>query len=346
MASDRLKRTARGVLATGVIVAAVGLTSTQATAAPPDSSPSGDSMQQYQQLSKQADALNEQINSAKVDLQKKNAQVTKANSAIVAATHAEQSAEKQEDQYRGQVDQLTDASFEGARLNQLSALLTGTSARDFLNKATDLEYLAADNFSTLNKFSVAANTAKAAEQRGQQAKLTAQTAANAATATLAQLNAKNQQLTAQIAKVHTAITKLTASQQHSLNTDTGPAGSFIAPPGIAGAAMQIALDQRGKPYAFGGAGPSVFDCSGLVMYAYAQAGMPGLPHSAAAQQGLGVSVSRADLRPGDLVFFGSPAGHVGIYVGNGMMINAPQTGEVVRVEPLLSDYSGARRLGN
>jgi len=107
-------------------------------------------------------------------------------SAIAAATHAEQSAEKQEDQYRGQVDRLTDASFEGARLNQLSALLTGTSARDFLNKATDLEYLAADNFSTLNKFSVAANTAKAAEQRGQQAKLTAQTAANAATATLAQ----------------------------------------------------------------------------------------------------------------------------------------------------------------
>jgi peptidoglycan DL-endopeptidase CwlO len=330
-----------------VIVAAVGLTSTQATAAPPaDSSPSGDSMQQYQQLSKQADTLNEQINKAKVDLSNKNAQVTKANEDIATAKHAEQAAGKQEDQYRGQVDELTDASFEGARLNQLSALLTGTSARDFLNKATDLEYLAADTSSTLSKFADAANTAKAAEQRGQQDKLTAQTAANAATALLAQLNAKNQQLTAQIAKVHAAIAKLTASQQHSLNTDTGPTGSFIAPPGIAGAAMQIALDQRGKAYQFGGAGPNVFDCSGLVMYAYAQAGMPGLPHSAAAQQGLGVSVSRADLRPGDLVFFGSPAGHVGIYVGNGMMVNAPQTGEVVRVEPLLSDYSGARRLGN
>jgi cell wall-associated NlpC family hydrolase len=347
VASHRLKRTLRGVLATVAIIAVVGMTSTQATAAPPaGSSPSGDPMQQYQQLSKQADTLNEQLNKAKVDLQNKKAQVTKANGDITASKHAEQVAEQQENQYRGQVDKLTDASFEGARVNQLSALLTGTSARDFLNRATDLQYLAADNFATLGKFADAVKAAEAAETRAQQDKLTAQTAANAATALLAQLNAKNQQLTAQMAKVHTAIAKLTVTQQHSLNTDTGPTGTFIAPPGIAGAAMQIALDQRGKPYQFGGAGPNVFDCSGLVMYAYAQAGMPGLPHSSAAQQGLGVSVSRADLRPGDLVFFGSPAFHVGIYVGNGMMINAPQTGEVVRVEPLFSGYSGARRLGN
>jgi cell wall-associated NlpC family hydrolase len=56
-------------------------------------------------------------------------------------------------------------------------------------------------------------------------------------------------------------------------------------------------------------------------------------------------VSRADLEPGDLVFFGSPVHHVGIYVGDGLMVNAPNFGEVVKVEPLFSDYSGARRLG-
>jgi cell wall-associated NlpC family hydrolase len=110
--------------------------------------------------------------------------------------------------------------------------------------------------------------------------------------------------------------------------------------------MKEALAQRGKPYQFGGAGPNVFDCSGLVDYAYALAGRPGLPHSAAALQGMGVAVSRADLRPGDLVFFGSPAYHVGIYVGNNEMVNAPDSGSVVRVETIFSGYSGARRLGS
>jgi cell wall-associated NlpC family hydrolase len=163
---------------------------------------------------------------------------------------------------------------------------------------------------------------------------------------LAQLNAKKQQLHKQITKVDEALHSLSSAQQESLNTDVGPQGSYVAPSGVAGQAMQEALAQRGKPYRFGGAGPNNFDCSGLVDYAYALAGMPGLPHSAAALQGMGVSVSRSQLQPGDLVFFGSPAYHVGIYVGNNEMVNAPETGEVVRVEPLFSGYSGARRLGS
>lgn len=303
-------------------------------------------MQQYQQLSTQADALNEQINAAKVDLVNKNAEVTKANNDIAAAQNAENAALTAENSYRGQVDQLTDASFEGARLNQLSALLTGTSARDFLNRATDLEYIASDSADTMNKFQSAVDAAKAAQARAERDKQTAQDAANAANALLNQLNTQNQQLTAEMSKVNAALNQLTSSQRQTLNTDTGPAGSFIAPPGIAGAAMQIALAQRGKPYELGGAGPNVFDCSGLVLWSYAQAGMPGLPHSSAAQSRLGVPVSRADLQPGDLVFFDNPVGHVGIYVGNGMMVNAPTTGQVVKVEPLFSGYSGARRLGN
>lgn len=303
-------------------------------------------MQQYQQLSTQTDALNEQINAAKVDLANKNAEVTKANNDIAAAQNAQHAALDAENTYRGQVDQLTDASFEGARLDQLSALLTGTSARDFLNRATDLEYIASDSFDTLSKFQSAVDAAKAAQARAEHDKQVAQDAANAANALLSQLNTQSQQLTAEMSKVNAALNQLTASQRQTLNTDTGPAGSFIAPPGIAGAAMQIALAQRGKPYQTAGAGPNVFDCSGLVMWAYAQAGMPGLPHSAAAQQRLGVAVSRADLQPGDLVFFGDPAYHVGIYVGNGMMVNAPTTGQVVKVEPIFSGFSGGRRLGN
>ena len=336
----------RGALAAGVVVvAAVGMTSAPATASPSASTTPSDPVQRFEQLSRQADKLNEQINNAKVDLRNKNAQVAKANAAIAAAQRAERTALAKEDQFRGQVDQLTDASFEGARLDQLSALFTGTSARDFLNRATVLQDLADDSTTTLNQFASAVNAAKAAAAQATAAKTSAATAAASAAALVRQLTTQKARLQTQITKVNEALHQLSTAQQTALNTDVGPSGTFVAPPGVAGRAMQEALAQRGKPYSFGGAGPDSFDCSGLVDYAYALAGMPGLPHSAAALQGMGVAVSRADLRPGDLVFFGSPAYHVGIYVGDNEMVNAPNSGSVVRVEPLFSGYSGARRLG-
>jgi cell wall-associated NlpC family hydrolase len=345
VASHRLKRITRGALAAGAVIAAVGI-SVPASAAPPATTPpTGDAMQQYQQLSQQAAALNEQINNAKVDLANKQAEATKAGGALATAKLAEQTAQAQQDKYRGQVDQLTDASFEGARFNQLSALLTGTSTKDYLNRASDLQALATDNFDALNKFQTAINSAKAAEAAAGKDQQTAQSAATAATTLLQQLSTQSQQLAAQITKVNQALHQLTKAQVNSLNTDTGPAGTYIAPPGVAGAAMQAALNQRGKPYRFGGAGPDSFDCSGLVDYAYMLAGMGGLPHSAAALQHMGMSVSQANLQAGDLVFFGNPAYHVGIYVGGGMMVDAPTTGQVVKVQPIFGGYSGARRLG-
>lgn len=106
--------------------------------------------------------------------------------------------------------------------------------------------------------------------------------------------------------------------------------------------LAYAFGKQGCPYVYGGAGPDTFDCSGFTMWCYAQIGIS-LPHNAAAQFGCGTLISREQLQPGDLVFFGSPIHHVGIYVGGGMMIHAPHTGAVVSVAPLSSDYVGACR---
>jgi cell wall-associated NlpC family hydrolase len=133
----------------------------------------------------------------------------------------------------------------------------------------------------------------------------------------------------------------------------GQAGATGAPPinlpnpptsTLGGQAVAIAERYLGVPYLWGGASPSGFDCSGLVMYVYGQLGVS-LPHNAAAQYDSLPHVSESDLEPGDLVFFDG-LGHVGIYIGGGMMIHAPHTGTVVQISTLSGggSFAGAARV--
>ena len=125
-----------------------------------------------------------------------------------------------------------------------------------------------------------------------------------------------------------------------------PSPSTPAPPPTHGGVVGIAMHYLGTPYVWGGASPSGFDCSGFVMYVYAQIGVS-LPHSSYAQYGYGSPVSRGDLQPGDLVFFDG-LGHVGIYIGGGSFIHSPHTGDVVKISSMTGWYAstfvGARRL--
>jgi peptidoglycan DL-endopeptidase CwlO len=123
-----------------------------------------------------------------------------------------------------------------------------------------------------------------------------------------------------------------------------PEGASVIPPSSHEGVVGVALSYVGVPYVWGGSTPSGFDCSGLVMYAYAQLGVS-LPHSSYAMWNMGVPVPEDQLQPGDLVFFNG-LGHVGLYVGGGYFVHAPHTGTVVQVSPLSSDstYVGARRI--
>lgn len=113
--------------------------------------------------------------------------------------------------------------------------------------------------------------------------------------------------------------------------------------GRAAVAVREAYNKLGSPYKWAAAGPSRFDCSGLTMWVWGKAGVS-LPHNSRAQYSSGRKVSRSSLQPGDLVYYGSPIHHVGIYVGGGKMISAPQTGDVVKVQNAFRrDYVGATR---
>jgi cell wall-associated NlpC family hydrolase len=110
-------------------------------------------------------------------------------------------------------------------------------------------------------------------------------------------------------------------------------------------AVQTALAQLGKPYRWGAEGPDSYDCSGLTMYAWRAAGVS-LPHSSRAQYRAAPRVERDQLQPGDLVFFGRPIHHVGMYIGEGNMVVAPQSGDHVRISTIARrDYAGAVRPG-
>ena len=159
-----------------------------------------------------------------------------------------------------------------------------------------------------------------------------------------------QQQTAQLAAAHRA--RVAAQAQAAAPTGSfgvgDPTGGSV-PSGHYAGVVGIATQYLGVPYVWGGASPSGFDCSGFVMYVFAQVGIS-LPHNTVAQWGYSnaVSVPRNELEPGDLVFFAG-LGHVGIYVGGGQFIHAPHTGDVVRIDSLSegwysSEYDGAKRI--
>jgi peptidoglycan DL-endopeptidase CwlO len=142
-----------------------------------------------------------------------------------------------------------------------------------------------------------------------------------------------------------------AQQENStivgITAATPQSDTVVAPPPTHGNVVQYALSQLGTPYVWGGAAPGGFDCSGLVMWAYAQVGVS-LPHSSYAMWNYGVPVSEDQLAPGDIVFFDG-LGHVGLYIGNGEFVEAPHTGDVVKISSLYSGwyaetYVGARRI--
>lgn len=142
------------------------------------------------------------------------------------------------------------------------------------------------------------------------------------------------------------LTQLTAEERARL-TDPGAAPTTVtvaAPNARAAAAVSYARQKLGSPYVWGATGPDAFDCSGLIQAAYGSAGVA-LPRTTYAQIDTGQRVSRTELRPGDLVFFYSGISHVGLYIGDGQMIHAPNPSSPVRVAPIdQMPFAGATRV--
>lgn len=162
----------------------------------------------------------------------------------------------------------------------------------------------------------------------------------------ADLAAEKKTTDAKLAEAEDLLDRLEAEQRDAiLNGDPVDAPADIDASGRAAIAIRYAMAQVGKAYVYGAAGPNAFDCSGLTMMAWGQAGVA-LPHSSSAQFNTGTRVAESDLQPGDLVFYYSPISHVGMYIGNGLIVHAANPGAGVRVSGLHTmPYVGAVRPG-
>jgi cell wall-associated NlpC family hydrolase len=346
--SKPIKRVVAGAITAAAVITAVsvGATASAVTAPAPQNPPttSSDALAQYRAAAQQASKLSEDKLNAQADLNAKQAELAKANSDLTATNQKVQQAQASEAQFQTVVDHFADQSFiSDAQLSRLSALLAGTSVQDFLDRSSALAVLADNQSKALANYTGAIQAAAAAQQQATDLKNRAQAASDAAQKLLNDLNARQAALQQQLNDLQALSAKL-SSADRAAQRDTGDAAPNVpAPSAAAQTAINIALSKLGDNYVWGATGPSTFDCSGLMQYSYRQAGIS-LPRTAAEQQHVGMTVSRSQLQPGDLVFFGSPAYHVGMYLGNGEMVAAPTTGDVVKVQPLLNDYSGARRV--
>ena len=132
-----------------------------------------------------------------------------------------------------------------------------------------------------------------------------------------------------------------ASGKAATTTTATTAGTVSTAAGLAATVVQFALAQVGKPYKFATAGPNSYDCSGLALASYAQVGIR-VPHQTGQIIRMGKAVPRDKLQPGDLVF--PSRGHVGIYIGGGKIVHAPQPGQRVKVAAIYAFHTARRIL--
>ena len=238
--------------------------------------------------------------------------------------------------YQGQnlsaVGQVVVADDPSAFLAQMSTLSAYDGLQDQLFDTYSLEVEALD----IRRQATAAQAAElaAVEEELAEEKATIDEKVDEAEALLSRLEAEEREaLEAREAVV----------SRDAQRTETAPVS--VPASGRAAAAVQYALAQVGKSYVYGAAGPSAFDCSGLTMMAWRQAGVS-LPHSSSAQYGGGTKVSTSALQPGDLVYYYSPISHVGIYIGNGQIVDAANPSTGVRITSVNSmPLVGATRPG-
>jgi peptidoglycan DL-endopeptidase CwlO len=334
--------------------------------------PAEDAVAKLNDLSRQAEQTTEAMHSAQLDLNAKLAAQRVADKKHTDDQAAVDGAKARLATFQTAVNKLAAATYMGGRVDGMEAMLTAGSPQGLIDKMAVQRVMATQMRTQMASYRVAGEQAAKAEQTSAKSAAEARSAAEQAAAVRASLQSKQSQLQVQIAVVKSQYMSLSPGQRTALaepgplpaaapapgapapdalppGTPPGGQAPVEAPPpggmpallpgggggGDRATVVQAALTQVGSPYVWGGAAPGGFDCSGLVMWAFQQAGIS-LPHSSQALAHGGQPVSLSDLQPGDVLTFYSDASHAGLYIGDGMMIHSSTYGVPVRVVPMNS----------
>ena len=327
------RRAVRSVLLAAILVPLTVLSTgpTTAQATPTSSARLED---QLDQLNREADQLVEQYNQS-------NEALKRIRRSLKGLETQASGAEADVRKLKAVLGARASAAYVQGAGSAVAAVLGSDDPAAAIARVQVLELLAANDGDLMDQLGVAG---KALGER--QRDLVA--AEKAQAAEVDRLAAKKAEVERAADKTRALLARMRAADRSSV--PSRPSGPVAPPPsgggggggGSASAVVAYARAQVGKPYCYGGSGPGCFDCSGLTMMAWRQAGVS-LPHSSASQYNVGRRVSAGELQPGDLVFYYSPISHVSVYIGNGQRISATHTGDYVRVQSLGSSIVGYAR---
>lgn len=328
--------------------------------------PSSDALAKLNELSRQAEQTTEEMHTAQLDLDKKLAAQKAAEQKHDADVAAAADAKAQLASYQAVVDKMAAAMYMGGRTDGLSAMMTADSPQGLIDQMSAQESVATEMAAQMASYRDLNRKAAAAEDASAKSAADARNAAEQSAKVRADVQGKQSRLQVQIAIVKSQYLALSPTQRatlagpnpppaalpdapDALPTDLPPPDSAMlaapAPEGVvmpgpgnggspeAAVVIQAALSRIGSPYSWGAAGPNAFDCSGLVMWSFQQAGIS-LPHSSQALAAGGQPVDPSQMQPGDLVTYYSDASHVGLYIGDGMIVHASTYGQPVKVAPV------------
>jgi cell wall-associated NlpC family hydrolase len=316
-------------LLTALVTVGIGLAVSPAATAKPDLETV---KKQVAKLDQQAEAASERYNDAKVKVAETHTRLAALNSDLARQQGLV-------DTMRRQVAAMIVDQYQGDALSTTSQVILSDDPDAFLENLNTVAAYNSQRGQVVQEFTTELNRLKLR-------KSAVRSEADRLGKLEDRMKADKAEIDQKAAKARAVLDKLeSAARAKLLGGDYSGVVPTFSGSGRAAVALRYAMAQVGKSYVYGASGPSSYDCSGLTMRAWGAAGV-GLPHSSGAQQGSGMRVSESDLQPGDLVFYYSPVSHVGMYIGNGLIVNAENPRSGVRVTTLHAmPYVGAVRPG-
>jgi len=316
------------VLAGALAICAATLPGGVAGAAPTSGNPSLNAvLAKANALSAQIDTLSQQYDGLRIQLNEARAETAIAKEDAVRD-------ERLLGQAQAYIGAIAVENYMTAGMNPALQLLQSSTPQSLLNRASIMTQIEQENGAKVSLVASAEAAALRAQAAAAQEQQRAKALASAMTAKVAAIQQKENFFNSEAFQQAEAIFQQTGNY---------PA-IHVAGDTVGVEALRYALQKIGDPYVWGAAGPGSFDCSGLVVWAYAQIGIS-LMHYTGDLWNEGEHISRSELEPGDLVFFFPDISHVGIYVGNGLMVDAPTFGQNVQVQAVYwSAYVGAVRI--